>query len=262
MVAKIKDNKKLKITKIRLNKNKFTENLVKKQLKIKNMEIKNNLAENLVKKQLKIKNIGSNTKTTKTKDKITVVAVVGLPSSGKSSIAKHLAEKYGFYHIETGNIVRDFAKQERSVANKKNVLWAATYLFKKYKDKYIIDKVIEKIEKQKKRDIKKFVVSGIKTIYSYKQLNKLLGPFKQLAVNLDADMRYKRSKNRNRYDDEGADSRANFNKRTRRELKQGMGNILAISNYFIDNSGSLENSHKQVDEVMKKMKIKPTKNIK
>jgi len=36
MVAKIKDNKKLKITKIRLNKNKFTENLVKKQLKIKN----------------------------------------------------------------------------------------------------------------------------------------------------------------------------------------------------------------------------------
>lgn len=194
--------------------------------------------------------------TKNSKEKIMIISVLGLHSSGKSVIAEYISENYGFYKIETGDFVRAFAKEKKGVVDDKTVPWAATYLFKKYKDKYITDKVKEEIEKQKKKGIKKFVISGIKTLYCYKHLDRLLGPFKQIGIVLDANIRYERAKKRDRPDDSGADSRADFNKRTWRELKQGLGTVLAISDFFVDNSGSLEQSFQQVDKIMKKLKIK------
>jgi len=208
----------------------------------------------------------TNSKTTKNKQnikdeigKITIIAVVGLHSSGKSKIAEYIAKNYGFYRLETGDVVREFAIEKKGVADEKTLPEASEYLYKTYKDKYLMNKLVEKIEKQSKQGIKKFVVSGIKTRYAYKILNKLLGTFKQISVVLDADIRYKRAKERNRPDDEGADSRAQFNKRTWRELNQGVGNVLAISDFFIDNSSTLENAHKQADKIMSKFKITPAK---
>ena len=37
------------------------------------------------------------------------------------------------------------------------------------------------------------------------------------------------------------------------ELSWGLGNAIALADYMIDNSGSLEDLHKNIDELMKKI---------
>jgi len=168
-----------------------------------------------------------------------VLAVVGMPGAGKSIIAE-VAEKYGFSRVVMGDVVRREAKLRGLPATAENLGKIALELRKKFGDDIIARRTLSKIIYLLENDCKYILIDGLRSLIEYEYFKRVLEPlcrFLVLAVHASPKTRFERLKNRGREDD--PKTWDEFKQRDLRELKMGIGSLIALADLMLINESSI-----------------------
>ncbi len=169
------------------------------------------------------------------------VAFTGLPGSGKSE-AVHVAEEAGLKVIKMGDEVRAEAARRKLLINDKNLggianemreregagIWARRCLGKLKGDEVVID--------------------GIRNIEEVETFRKNIDDFILIAIHASPKTRYERLTRRGREDD--SLSLEDINRRDKRELGWGIGNVVSMADIILTNEGSLEEFRGKIKQIL------------
>lgn len=177
-----------------------------------------------------------------------VMGVSGLPGSGKSLVSEIAMEK-GAMIISMGDIIREEAKK-RNEATKET----AKNLRKEYGEYIVAELTIKKIKKIIDDGFENsIVIEGIRSPYEVKLFRQNFENFIILSIFANPDLRFERIKSRQREDD--TTDYDEFVGRDERELKFGVGTVIALSNKIIINEDTLESYTSRINEFLEEYNI-------
>lgn len=178
-----------------------------------------------------------------------IIGLFGLIGSGKDTVADYIQEKYLYKKISFGDIVREFATKEGLDHSRDNL----DNLQKRYRDKYGFDFFSKKVVERIKSEGGNFIVNGIRRPEDVEVLIKEFGDdIKLVLIDLDAQTRFKRMKLRKRIGD--PETFEEFQRQEKNQFKLfNLDKTIKYMKFKIDNSGSLEDLYRNIDNFMKNM---------
>jgi len=180
-----------------------------------------------------------------------VLGLIGPVGSGKSIVSNSFIEKYGFYRIMMGNLVRAVAKKENIPINRKNLQELAKRKRKKYGEGYFINIAIDKAKKSKNDRV---VIDGMRTLTDVVATKKELDA-KIILVDAKTKIRFNRLKKRRRKGFSKTLKQFEIEEKNEPgydELKKTLKHV----NYAIENNTTEQELHKEIRALMEKLKIK------
>ncbi len=175
-----------------------------------------------------------------------VVFIVGMPGSGKT-LAVSFLKKLGLDVVNMGDVVREEAISRGIEITPENLGKISVELREKYGKEEVARRCLPKIIKYD-RDI---VIEGIRSFYEINYFKKNLNAdFIILAIHASPKTRFERLLRRGREDD--PKNLEEFKERDLRELKYGLGDVIALADYMIVNEYSIEYLKKEVEKFYKK----------
>jgi dephospho-CoA kinase len=184
-----------------------------------------------------------------------IVIVTGMPGSGKSKIVKEF-EKRGFPSVSLGDIVREETVKRGLELTKENVAKVSIRLRQELGQNAVAKLAVGKVRKllEKKGVV---VIDGVRSL---DEVGTFRGAFPGekiiiVAVHTPPRQRFERLKARGRHDD--PKSWEEFEERDWKELKFGIGNVIAMADYMLVNDGSKEKYESTVkrliDEILSQL---------
>lgn len=170
-----------------------------------------------------------------------VIGVTGMPGSGKGIVAG-VARSLGFQIVRMGDVIREEAQNRNASIGE-----TAVKLRKEYGDFIVAERCIMKI-KDLSTDHDLFIVEGIRSPFEVELFCENFKDFKVLSVNSSPETRFKRLLYRKRADD--SHIKSEFQKRDQRELKFGIGDVIATSDYTVVNEGSIKRFKKIIRSIL------------
>lgn len=183
-----------------------------------------------------------------------IVAIVGMPGSGKSEVTKYL-EKKGFIKVYFGDATFDEIKRRGLETNSETEKMIREGLRKKYGMGAFAILNMPRIKKAyEKGDV---VIESMYSWDEYKKVKEKYGNrFKVIAVCAQKNMRHERTASRKQQMQSGV---RKFTKEqvAQRDVDQientATGGPIAIADYTIINEGTLEELYKNLDVVSNKI---------
>ncbi len=173
-----------------------------------------------------------------------ILAVVGQAGSGKDTAANYISKKYGFLHISTADILREYIK--------KNSLGDLS--------RQNMSRVIEELRLKRGNDVLvKLATEGLKdksvilSALRHPEESALVKKMGGIIIDTRADQesRYRRNVQRNREGD--SIELSEFKKLENRE-NSGLGfdinKVESGSDFTINNNGSYQDFYSQIDKAM------------
>jgi dephospho-CoA kinase len=185
-----------------------------------------------------------------------IFGLSGHPSGGKDTVAKYLVAHYGFKHISTGDGLRAYIRQHNlGELDRENMNKVVTELRKKFGNDFLVRDVLDNNSSDR------LVLSGLRSSGEAKAIKTAGG----ILVAVDATMqtRYRRALARGRIGDEI--SFATFAAEQNKEDSPTNPNapsvaaVTSIADEHIDNSTTRAHTYAQVNNLMKRLNIKPVK---
>ncbi|HDI12068.1 MAG TPA: flagellar hook-basal body complex protein FliE [Candidatus Bathyarchaeota archaeon] len=176
-----------------------------------------------------------------------VVGIAGMPGAGKTLAAK-IAKEMNFEVVVMGDIVREEAKKRGLAPNPENLGKLMLQMREKEGPAVIAKKCIPKIE-EAKTDI--VIVDGVRSLHEVKEFRRFFPNFIILAVHASPKTRFERLFKRKRSDD--PEKWATFLERDMRELKVGLGHVIALADQLIVNEGSKAEFEEKVRDFLRKV---------
>ena len=158
----------------------------------------------------------------------TVIVVVGMPGAGKS-LASSVAAKRGVPVFVSGDIIRAEAKRKKLSPTRKN-LGSLMLKIREEEGMGAVAKrlapLIDKIDKTQ------FVYEGARSVEEIEELTKKYHVF-TIAIHASPRSRFRRLQKRRRSD--GPRNWTDFQERDERELKVGVGKLIAVADRVVEN---------------------------
>ena len=171
-------------------------------------------------------------------NKIKVIAVTGMPGSGKSVFAEH-AKELGYHIVVMGDVVRAKVIAEGFEPTPERSQKMMIKLREQMGEQAIAHLTCEAIDKLIKESKKNIIIDGIRSQAEVLHFQEHLGnDFVIVAIHVDPSLRYERLRLRGRKD--APTTEEDFKKRDLSELKLGLGETIAFSNYVIPNNKTLD----------------------
>ena len=173
-----------------------------------------------------------------------VILLVGMPGAGKEEFVQ-VAKKRGYKIVRMGDVVRDYVQSlgyplENEIVGK---------IAGDERSKHGVDIWAKRtVERIKKMGGDKIVVDGIRCEEEVEIYKKNLKNVVLVGIFAPQRIRYERILKRRRSDD--VKNWKEFVEREERELNWGLGKVFARADYMILNTGTLEEYHKQVEELL------------
>lgn len=177
-----------------------------------------------------------------------IIGLVGHPSSGKDTVADYIMKKYDFVHISTSDLIREYI-HENKLGEPTRLLMhdTANLLRQKNGPDYLVIKAL-------KKDAGRLILSGIRAVSEAKRVKDEGG----FIVSLQApiELRYKLAKERGRI---GDDTFLQFKTIEEKEAEntdqnaQNVDGVMRLSDYTIENDGSIKDLHQKIDDVISKI---------
>ncbi len=179
-------------------------------------------------------------------DKV-VIALTGMPGAGKSVMA-NVARKMGLQVISMGDVVREEAKKRGIPPTPENLGKIMIELRKKYGPEIIAKRCANKIMKLNNRIV---VIDGVRSLFEIEEFKKVSSKVIIIAIHASPKTRFKRLKERGRSDD--PKNWMEFHERDFRELKVGIGNVIALADYMIVNEVSIREFKRKAGELLMRL---------
>lgn len=175
-----------------------------------------------------------------------MLIVTGMPGAGKDEFAK-VAEKMGYSIIRMGDIVREYTEKMGLEVNSANVGIIANSERKLRGEAIWALRTIEKIGECSNERI---VIDGARSIAEVRTFREKFGEVYIVAILASPKTRFERIIRRGRKDD--FITYDEFEKRDLRELSWGVGEVIALADFYIVNESSLEEFHANVKKFLEK----------
>jgi dephospho-CoA kinase len=172
-----------------------------------------------------------------------ILAVVGMPGSGKSEVLKSLVKDYGFFHLYYGDITFDEIKNRNLEVNEKNERMVREE-FRSGGDMGIYSKLIlPKIENAIHGGQNKIILESMYNVFEYEIIKeKYKNNFKVLSIHSDRAVRIKRLNERK-------DRKLTIEELDSREVSEAKklwkGTLIAMADYHYINNGEDMNIFEQ-----------------
>ncbi len=174
------------------------------------------------------------------------IALVGPPAVGKDVVANYIEKKYKLTHISSGNIVRDYVKNNNlGGLDRENLQIVANKLRNEKGGDIIVKIALEKVKDN-------LIISGLRAIDEVESFKKSGG--KIIAITAPAEKRYLFGKKRGRIGDNV--SIQDFIKLEEKEQvnadrnSQNVKKVLSMADIEIVNDGNLQNLFEKCDKVL------------
>ncbi len=184
-------------------------------------------------------------------NKVFILAVVGMPATGKSEVLKTLVKDYGFFHLYYGGITLDEVKRRGLEVNEVNERFVREDM-RKGGDMGIYSKfMIPKIEKAILEGHTKIILESMYNIWEYEIIkNAYPENFKVLAIHSDFDVRLKRIGSR-------ADRKLNLDELNSRQISEaknlGKGTVISLADYhYVNNGENMEVFESDLNQIFQK----------
>lgn len=178
-----------------------------------------------------------------------IVGIVGMPGSGKSTVAQHLVKKYKAERIHLGDFIWQWLARRGIKPTEQSGTMAALYMWVEYGDIPLAKWAYDKTKKSKAKII---ILDSLRTVEEARYFQLKYGEsFHVIAVLASPVTRINRSQKRARF---GALSKLEFRIRDREELRLGVGDLIASSNHYIDANKSIKAVQNQTDAIVKQLR--------
>jgi len=164
-----------------------------------------------------------------------IIAVTGMPGSGKSLVAGEIAAWFGYNVYKMGDVVRGEVKRRGLPLTVENVERVATELRRLYGRGAVARLLLEQLENDPKEGV---VVDGIRSMEEARILSGT-GRIVIVAVHASPTTRLHRLLAGKRRPDD-VSTREELELRDRKNLEYGIGEVIALADYMIVNEGSVE----------------------
>ncbi len=180
------------------------------------------------------------------KDKV-VVAVAGMPGSGKAAFRKNLM-KMGYPVVIMGDVVREEAKRRKVEPTPENLGTLMLNLRAADGPAAVAKRCVPKLKKATEQIVG---VDGIRSLSEINEFKKHFPNFFLIAIHASPKTRYQRLFKRRRSDDPR--DWETFMERDLRELGVGMGDVIATADYMIVNEGTFTQLDTRIKKVLKEI---------
>ena len=177
-----------------------------------------------------------------------VIGAVGDIGSGKDEVLKYLRDRYGVPYISTGDIVRQMAHEEGVEGTRENLEAISKRCFTQMGRGCFVRMVGQEIVK---RGWEVAGISGVRSPEDVAVMKEMFGNgFILVSVNInDPETRFKRVRLRGERRDPL--TREAFREQDSNEEQEfQISKTKALADYTLDNSGTLEALHRQIDKLV------------
>lgn len=178
-----------------------------------------------------------------------VFGIVGMPSSGKGTIAAYFEEKYHAEKLRFSSALTDVLNRLELEPDRDHQIKLSEVLREKFGEDILSRSIKIGIEKSERNLI---IIDGVRREGDI-EMFRALPNFHLLGVRADAEVRYKRSKNRGEKPGEEHMSFEDFQKLDQRSTEVSTQQLLEKTSIIFDNNGSFEELYKQIDDYVAAM---------
>jgi dephospho-CoA kinase/mRNA-degrading endonuclease toxin of MazEF toxin-antitoxin module len=194
-------------------------------------------------------------------DEVLVLAVVGMPATGKSEVIKKLKVDFDFFHLYYGDITFDEVKRRGLELNEVNERLVRED-FRASGDLGIYSRfILPKIQQAIAEGHTKILLESMYNVFEYEIIKETFpNNFKVLAIHSDEEIRLKRigSRSDRRLTKEEMDSR-----QISEAKKLGKGAVIALADFhLINNSNSMEVFEHDLNLLLNRIGINKTNSTK
>ena len=175
-----------------------------------------------------------------------LIGTTGMPGAGKSTV-KEIVKKLGFPVIVMGDEIRLEAKRRGLSITPESLGKVMLEIRRVEGPAAVARRCIPKI---KSIDSPVIFIDGLRSLYEVEEFKKKFPDFKILAIHASPQTRFKRLLKRGRADD--PQSWEEFAERDRRELKVGVGEVIATADYMLVNEGTLKELEENLMDLLKR----------
>ena len=180
-----------------------------------------------------------------------IIGLTGTMASGKGEVAKYLISK-GFEHLMYSDILKELARSRGIELSRKNLQKLGNDIKQEEKNLGILSKkIVERAETGK------VVADGVRNPDEIRELKKSKDAY-VIAVIASQRVRFKRMRGRGRVGDPiGFREFKRLDNIENRGVTKGqeINDCIKIADYVIDNSGTLDELMKKVDEILEKVNV-------
>jgi dephospho-CoA kinase len=178
-----------------------------------------------------------------------IIGIVGMPGSGKSTVADHFVKKYKATKVHLGDFIWQWLGRRGIKPSEEAGNMAALYMWVEYGDIPLAQWAYDQTKKSKAKII---LLDSLRTLEEARFFQLKFGDkFHVIAVLASPAARLHRIQKRARF---GPLSKLEFRVRDREELRLGVGDLIASSNHYIDANQTVPKVEKQVDELVKHLR--------
>lgn len=178
-----------------------------------------------------------------------IIAIQGLPGSGKTEVINYLMKKYGWPKVYFGDVTFDEVKRQGLEINEKNERAVREGLREKYGRLHYANQIIKKIEA-----IDKDTNILVESLYDWSEYllfkEKFDDNFIPVSVYAPPKLRYERIGKREVRPLTPEEAKSRDHAQIENVFQAGP---IAMAEYNIDNTGDFEHLYSQVDKIIEKI---------
>lgn len=186
-----------------------------------------------------------------------IICIVGMPGSGKGQIVK-IFGNYGVPHVSMGDVVREEADKRGIPRTPEGMNSVSIQLRQELGDNAVAKLTIPKVKELLKKH-KAVIIDGVRSLDEI-QTFKDAFPDEEIiiiAVHSSPRKRFERLSRRGRSDDPKTWSE--FEARDWKELKFGIGNVIALADYLIVNENHIAEYKREIEKLAEKLGLKSSR---
>lgn len=162
---------------------------------------------------------------------------------GKDTIAEYLRDKYGYKILVFSDVLKEEAVKRGIEPTKMNLSILGDELRETGGNAVLAKKLLESIDTEKD-----YVISGFRSPEEVFAIQNEVIDFYLVYVDAEKATRFKRRKEVDPQDEKG------FFERDERDIQnKGLGRVIEMADYTVDNNGALDELYRKTEELIKEI---------